>query len=423
MPDETRRPSLPPPVPRPAGAPLALDGIRILDFSRLLSGPYGTLLLADMGADVIKVENPATGDDSRMIQTPGAQGESALFHWANRNKRSVAIDLRQPEGQRLARELALKADVVVENFSTGVMERFGLGYEDLSALNPKLIYCSVCAFSREGPFAARPGYDTVIQAESGILSLSGFPDGEPVRCGAPLADISTGFMTANAILGALMARERHGIGQYCEVSLFDDAITMTGHLGVAYLLNGQEYQRCGNGSGTAEPSGLFKAQDGTVLITCANDKTFRLLAETMLGRPDIADDPRFANNRQRLAHKVELHAALNEELSSQPCKVWLEAGLRIGVPIGRVNSIGEAFNSEEVRSRGLLSEIPHPVLGKVPNVAAPLRFAGTPLADPVASPLLGAHTAEVLEEMLQLSQAEIEDLRKAGIFGATAAAG
>lgn len=390
----------------------------MLDFTRLIAGPYGTMLLADLGADVIKVEHPATGDDSRGLKPPALAGESSCYVWANRNKRSLALDLRTAQGQNVARALARGVDVVVENFSTGVMEKLGLDYETLSADNPKLIYCSVSAFGRHGPFAHRPGYDPVVQAEAGFLSMNGFPDGDPVRAGASVIDISTGMMTCNALLGALMARERHGIGQRVEVTMFDDAIAMTGQYGMNYLMTGEDQQRPGNGSNTAEPVGLFPTVNGPLYLTCANDRNYQKLVSDVLKRPELAQDERFRTNAARMANRKVLHEILREAFLRGRREDWLERGHATGVPMGLVRTIKEAFDCDEMRERGLLSQIPHPTAGSVPNIAPPFHFERTPVVVPIAAPLLGQHTDEILRQHLGYDEAHLAELRSQGTFGA-----
>jgi crotonobetainyl-CoA:carnitine CoA-transferase CaiB-like acyl-CoA transferase len=402
---------------RAASAPSALQGVKILDFTRLIAGPYGTMLLADLGAEVIKVEHPLTGDDSRGLKPPSLAGESALYVWANRNKRSLALDLRCKQGQEIGRALARKVDVVVENFSSGVMDKLGLDYETLSAENPKLIYCSVSAFGRHGPFAHRPGYDPVVQAESGVLSMNGFPDGDPVRAGASIIDISTGMMTCNALLAALMARERHGIGQRVEVTMFDDAIAMTGQYGMNYLMTGEDQMRPGNGSNTAEPVGLFPTENGPLYLTCANDRSYQKLMQEVLNRPELADDERFCTNAARMANRKVLHEILRHAFLRQRRDVWLERGHASGVPMGLVRTIKEAFDCDEMRERALLCEIPHPTAGSVPNIAPPFNFERTPVVNPVAAPLLGQHTDEVLSQYLGYDAEQLDALRSQGLFG------
>ena len=411
------RPELPPHRPRPSGAPTALGGLRVLDFSRLIAGPYCTMLLADLGADIMKVEHPVTGDDSRQLKPPELGGLSSMFVMMNRGKRSIALDLAAPEGKAIARELARKADVVVENFSAGVMDRLGLGYETLSADNPGLVYCAIGAFGRGGAYADRPGYDPIAQSESGFLSLNGFPDGDPVRAGPPIIDVSTGMMACNAVLGALVARGRTGQGQYVEASLFDDAVNLTVQYGMNFLMTGQDQPRWGNGAGAVVPVGLFHAADGPIYVTCANDRNYRRLAADVLGRPDLADSPDYATNELRVRNRKALDATLTELFSRQPREYWREKGRAAGVPIGNVRTVAEAFTSPEIMDRGMLSTIQHPTAGTVPNIAPPFRLAGTPLVDPVAAPALGAHTAEILREVLGVEEARYAQLVAAGVFG------
>lgn len=415
--------ALPPPRPRPADAPVALQGVRVLDFSRLLAGPFATLLLADLGAEVIKVENPNGGDDSRALLPPSLGGESACHVWANRNKRSIVLDLRLMAGQEVACELARYADVVVENFSTGVMDRLGLSYAALSAINPQLIYCSVSAYGRTGRFAGRPGYDPIIQADSGFLSLNGFADQDPVRTGPSIIDISTGMMACNAVLAALIARERQGVGQFVEVTLFDSAVALIGQNAMNFLMTGEEQQRVGNGSNTYAPAGLFRTRNGPVYISCASDRLFHRLATEVLRSPELANDPRYRTNVQRMAHRSELQTQMESLFEHERRELWLERAQACGVPMGPVRSIGEALASDEMRDRALLTRIPHPTAGAVPNVAAPFRLSGTPVVDPVAAPLLGQDTETVLREVLGFDAQRLESLRAAGLFGRTAECG
>ncbi|MGE0151698.1 MAG: CaiB/BaiF CoA transferase family protein [Reyranellaceae bacterium] len=414
--DMSRRPQLSPPSSRKASAPLALEGVRVVDFTRQMAGPYATLLLADLGADVIKIERPGTGDDSRGMQPPALGGESSTYLWANRNKRSIALDLQNREGCEIARELAAAADVVVENFSTGVMDRLGLSYEALSKRNPRLVYCAISAFGRRGELASRPGYDPVIQAESGLMALNGFPEQEPMRIGPAVVDISTGMMASNAILAALVARDRHGVGQYVETSLFDTAIVLTGQYGMNFLMTGDDQIRFGSGSRTAAPVGVFDCKDGPVFLACANDRNFQRLALEVLGDAELAADPTFATNELRLANIERLKARLQASFRSVTREATLERALKWGVPLGLVRSVKEAFTRRNAVGH-MLSGISHPVAGMVPNIAAAFALDGTPLADPLAAPLLGQHTDAVLREVLGYDQSRIRTLRSQGVLG------
>ncbi len=283
----TARPQLPNRAPRAKGLPAALEGLLVVDFTRVVAGPACTQSLADFGAEVIKVENPDGGDDTRSYEHADLAGESAAFISLNRNKRGIALDLTKPEARDVARELIAKADVVVENFSSGVMDRFGLDYASVAPTNPRLVYCSISAYGRRGPFASRPGFDPITQAESGFMSLNGFPDGPPVRTGPPAIDMVTGMSACNAILLALFARDRLGRGQHVEVALFDVALAMTGFYGMAYLMTGVNPSRQGNSPNGSPSVGLYDAADAPFYIACANDRLYRRLVVEVLGRPDL----------------------------------------------------------------------------------------------------------------------------------------
>jgi crotonobetainyl-CoA:carnitine CoA-transferase CaiB-like acyl-CoA transferase len=411
----TKPPSLPAPPPRPAGAPTALGHIRIVDFTHFLAGPVATLILGDMGAEIIKIEKP-TGEDFRALR-PLHGGEGAPFLWANRNKQSVALDLAKPAGRQVARDLIATADVVVENFSTGVMAGFGLDYQSLAASHPRLVYCSVSAYGREGPFASRLGFDPIAQAESGFMTLVGFPDREPVRTGPSIMDVSTGMMASNAILGALMARERLGRGQFVEVSLFDTAMVMAGFHMMNYLVTGVAPSRFGNTSPDSAPMGVFLASDGPFYLACANDRTFQRLAREVLARPDLADDPDFASTAKRVPNSAKLAAILAPLFAEAERETWVARMRVAGVPAGPVRTVAEAFAAPEVRDRHVASQIPHPTAGSVPNIRLPIRLEGTPLVDPVAAPTVGQHTDDVLGRLLGYDRQRLDALGEAGAFG------
>src|SRR5580698_512048 len=409
--------------PRPSGAPKALEGIRVVDFSHFIAGPFATLILADMGADVIKIEAPGKGDDLRRYPPvhPDLK-HGAPFLWNNRNKRSVSIDLKSPEGVQVVRELIATADVVVENFSTGVMQRHGLDYESCRKLKPEIIYCSVSAYGREGAFADRLGFDPIAQVESGFVSMNGYPDREGVRALSPVMDISTAMMACNAILGALVARERSGKGQAIEVSLFDNAVLMTGYATLQHLFNGVDTQRFGNTSPDTCPSGVFQAQDASFYINCGNDKIFQRLMSQVIDRPDLAAAEIYATPPDRIRRRDELFAILGEAFGQKPWSHWHARMRAAGVPCGQVRTVGEAIRSPEARERKLVTRIPHPQTGWVPNVRLPIIYSQTPIADPVAAPAVGQHTNEVIREILGYDEAHLSRLAKAGAFGAPAPA-
>ena len=414
----------PVPTPRPAGAPLALEGIKVLDFTHFIAGPFATMILADMGADVIKVEAPGRGDDFR--QYPPVQqaiGGGAPFIWTNRNKRGVALDLKSPEGLAVARDLAAKADVVIENFSTGVIDRLGLGYETIRAINPAVIFCSVSAYGRTGSFADRGGFDPIAQAESGFISMNGYADREGVRALSPVMDISTAMMASNAILGALIARARTGAGQSIEVALFDTAIQMTGYASLQQIYTGRGVTRGGNVSPDTCPSGVFHAQDRPFLINCGNTAIFHRLVAQVADLPELAEDPAYATNKDRVARREELFARLQAVFEIRFWAFWQQRLRAASVPAGELRMVEDAVRSPEARERALMTRIPHPAMGWMPNMTSPIRYAGTPLADPRPAPAVGEHNHEVLGDWLGLGPADLATLEDAGAFGARPAAG
>jgi crotonobetainyl-CoA:carnitine CoA-transferase CaiB-like acyl-CoA transferase len=405
-------------APRPSHAPRALQGIRVVDFSHFIAGPFATMILADMGADIIKIEAPGKGDDLRRY--PPVHPDlmhGAPFLWTNRNKRSVAIDLKSEAGLDIARELIAKADVVVENFSSGVMKRLGLDYESCRKIKPEIIYCSVSAYGRDGAFADRLGFDPIAQVESGFVSMNGYADREGVRALSPVMDISTAMMACNAVLGALVARERSGLGQAIEVSLFDNAVLMTGYATLQHLFTGADPQRHGNTSPDTCPSGVFQAQDRSFHINCGNDKIFQRLMSQVIDRADLASAEIYATGANRIRRRDELFAILNEAFARHPWPHWQSRMRAAGVPCGLLRTVGEAIRSPEARERALVTRIPHPKLGWVPNVKLPIRYSQTPVVDPVAAPDVGQHTEEVLRGVLGYGDDRLKDCGAGGAFG------
>ena len=411
-------------TPRPSGAPNALDGIRVIDFSHFIAGPFATMILADMGAEVIKIEVPGRGDDLRRYPPVDKElGLGAPFLWTNRNKRSVALDLKSESAVGIVRELIATADVIVENFSTGVMERFGLDYQSCRKIRPQLIYCSVSAYGRDGPYADRLGFDPIAQVESGFVSMNGYADREGVRTLSPVMDISTAMMASNAILGALVARERTGLGQAVELSLFDSAVLMTGYATMQHLFTGANPQRDGNTSPDTCPSGVFQAKDCAFYINCGNDKIFQRLMSQVLDRDDLASAEIYATGSDRIGRRDELFALLGEAFAQQPWAHWQARMRAAGVPHGQVRSVGDAIRSPEARERRIVTRIPHDRVGWVPNVSLPIRYSETPIADPVAAPAVGQHTESVLRELLRYDDRRMVSLAEAGAFGPNAPRG
>lgn len=390
-------------------APLA--GRLILDLSRVLAGPWCTMGLADLGAEVIKVENPNGGDDTRQWGPPYADGQAAYYLCTNRNKKSVAINFSLPEGQDIIRRLAAKADVVVENFQFGVLAKFGLDYPSLSPVNPALIYCSISGYGRNSPLAARPGYDFVIQAEGGLMAITGETDGQPMKVGVAVADLFTGMAALQAILAALIARDRDGKGQHIDMALFDCQLAMLANVGGAFLASRDEPRRYGNGHATVVPYQTFETMDGCVVIAIGNDSQFAALCGPVLGKPTLVSDPRFASNSQRVGNRAALLAILEPAIARRTTADWLTALRTAGIPAGEVRSVGSALTSPEAAARQMVRQVKRAGGSETSLVASPLKLGRTPVVDPVAPPLLGEHTDTVLRELLACDDRDIARLR------------
>lgn len=390
-----------------------LTGIKVLDLSRVLAGPWCTMMLADLGAEVWKVEQPGRGDDSRGWAPPEAGGESTYYLSANRNKQGLAVDLKHPQGQEIIQALARQADVLVENMRLGTMERLGLGYETLAAANPGLVYCSISGYGRNSPLAALPGYDLLIQAESGLMSLTGESDGPPIKFGVPIADLITGMNATQAILAALLARQHHGRGQWLDMALFDGALAATATVASGYLNTGVVPRRYGHAHPTVVPYQVFASSDQPFILACGNDGQFRNLCEQVIIRPELAIDDRFVRNRDRVVHRDALVAILEPIFAAAAAAHWVALLQKAGIPAGVVRTLPEVFASAEVTSRGLVDEMPHATAGQVRLPASPLRVAGVQ-RPPRPPPRLGEHTALVLEQVLGLDAAAIQALASSG---------
>jgi crotonobetainyl-CoA:carnitine CoA-transferase CaiB-like acyl-CoA transferase len=384
-----------------------LAGVRVLDLTRILAGPYSTMQLGDLGADVIKVEPPG-GDDTRTWGPPFTGGESAYYLAPNRNKRGIELDLRTAEGQAAVRRLVARADVLIENFKHGTMERWGLDYASLAELNPGLVYCSITGYGHTGPSAHLPGYDPVIEAVCGLMSITGQADGPPTKLGVALVDIVAGHQATIGIVAALYHRDRTGEGQRVDVSLFESALSMLSYQATAYLTSGTLPHRHGSAHRAIVPVDAFAARDGNVMVCAGNDRQFRKLC-ALLGAPELADDERFATNPARVAHRVEVTEALARLVAPFARDDLVAAGEAGGVPIAPVNDLDAVFAHPQVAAREMLVTLEHPTVGTMRDVACPIKLGTTPATHDLAPPLLGQHTVEVLTEA-GFTQDEIDTL-------------
>lgn len=401
-----------------------LSGVRVLDLSRVLAGPLCTQMLADLGAEVIKVERPGTGDDTRTWGPPWLHDvdgnpttDASYYLSTNRGKKSITVDMSTAEGLDVVRRLAMESDIVVENFKVGGLAKYGLDYETLSALKPELVYASVTGFGQEGPRAASPGYDYLLQAMSGLMSVTGRADGEegagPLRAGVAITDQATGLFTAIAVLGAMFHRERTGIGQHIDVSLFDSGLALLINQALSYFVSGTIPSRTGEWHPSLAPYQPFDVADSRVVIAVGNNGQFEQLC-AFLGVPELTTDPRFVNNPDRNKHRMELAGLLQAELRTRTQAEVLEGLAARGVPSAPINNIGEAFDDPQAIDRGARIDLPHSVAGTAPGIANPIHFSETPVTYRNAPPTLGEHTDEVLTEVLNLSSEELAALRDAG---------
>ena len=392
-----------------------LHGIRVLDLTRVLAGPYCAMFLGDLGAEVVKVEQPGVGDDTRGWGPPFVGGESAYFLSVNRNKKSLALDLKLPEGKDLLRRLAHRADVLIENFRPGTMERLGLGEKDLREANPRLIYASLSAFGADGPMSAAPGYDLIVQAWGGLMSITGIPDGEPTKVGVAIIDVIAGLMLGKAICAALYAREKLGAGQTLDTSLLEAQVACLVNAGSNYLIGGQIPQRYGNAHPSIVPYQSFQTADGYLVVGVASEIIWQRFC-VAIGRADLADDPRFRKNAERVAHRDELLKILCEIFRSRDSRTWLQILEQAEVPCAPVQTIDQVFNDPQVIHRGMLAEMEHPSAGKIKMAGLPVKFSTTPASLRLPPPLLGEHTKDVLQDWLGMNETEIANLCEKGIL-------
>ncbi len=399
----------------------ALEGIRVLDLSRILAGPWATQMLADYGAEVIKIERPGCGDDTRhwgppFIKDTAGQDtrDAAYFHAANRGKRSLAVDITHPDGQALIRQLALRSDVVVENFKVDGLKKYGLDYESLSSLNPKLVYCSITGFGQDGPYRERAGYDFMIQAMGGLMSVTGEPDGNPMKVGVALADVMTGLYACNAIQAALLYRERHGVGQHIDLGLLDVQVATLANQAMNFLASGTAPGRLGNAHPNIVPYQAFATADGHIILAVGNDSQFARFCD-LAGQPALASQSNFSSNRARVVNRNELVPIVEHLMRQHSSAWWLQHLSECGVPCGPINDLAQVFDDPQVKHRRMRIDLAHPEAGISPSVANPVRFSATPVSYQNAPPTLGQHSDQLLAELLELPASKISELKSRGI--------
>lgn len=385
----------------------ALQGIRVLDLSRVLAGPWASMTLGDLGAEVWKVEHPVGGDDTRKWHPPSVGDTSTYFLAANRNKKSIAIDMRHETGRSIIFELAERADILVENFRPSSLRRLGLSYHDLRARNPRLIYCSVSGYGHNTPFAERSGYDFVLQAEAGFMAITGAPDGPPTRLGVAFIDLVTGMNATQAILAALLARERTGQGQHLDIALHHSALHLLANIATGYLNTGDEPERFGHAHPSIVPYQLFDTADAQIALAVGNDAQFRRLCVDVLRDGELACDPDFARNADRAANRERLVGLLQARFTEFDSDALIDALRAADIPVGRVNGVAAAFATPEARSRGVMAEVAHPGTGAVRLVRSPLELSGTPVVKPTPPPTLGEHSHVILRDVLGWNDARI----------------
>lgn len=392
-----------------------LDGVKVLDLTRVLAGPYCTMFLGDLGAEVVKVEQPGVGDDTRGWGPPFVGGESAYYLCVNRNKKSLTLDLKSNQGIELLRRLAKCADVVIENFRPGTMARLGLGEKDLRAVNPRLIYASLSGFGADGPMSDWPGYDLIVQAWGGLMSITGTPDGEPTKVGVAIVDIVAGLMLGKAITAALFAREKLGVGQRIDTSLLEAEVACLINVGSNYLVEGKIPSRWGNAHPNIVPYQSFKTADGYLVLGVASEAIWRRFCQA-IGKVDLADDPRFAKNSNRVENRTELIKILSQIFLSRTTDAWLSLLNEAGVPCAPVQTVDQVFSAPQVLHREMLVEVEHPTAGTVRMAGIPVKFSSTPASIRLPPPLLGQHTKDILETWLGIGREEIAELKRKSVI-------
>ena len=392
-----------------------LSDLMVLDLSRVLAGPYATMTLADLGAEVIKIERPGTGDDTRHWGPPWAGGESAYYLAVNRNKKSITVNLKSEDGLQIIKDLALKADILIENFRVGTMDKWGLGYDVLSKENPGLIYCTITGYGQTGPKRHHAGYDFVIQAEGGVMSIIGELDGPPMKVGVAIVDITAGMNAVIAILAAVHERQRSGLGQYLDIALLDSQVAWLVNVGSNYLISGERPKRYANAHPNIVPYQPFETSDGWIAVAVGNDRQWKKLCEVS-GWDDLAEDERFATNPLRVENRGILIPILDQRFQKKSTQHWYRLLLDAGIPCGPINSIDQVYADPQVQAREMLIEMPHPTAGSVKMAGSPLNFSRTPVHMNAHPPLLGQHTDEVLREYLDYSVEEIRGLREGGVI-------